>query len=146
MRVEIYRNLHNGKLSIRDAKTKHVIGHAARVYLHQAEFKVSQAGRKRVLREKRKNVHAVVNGVLGKAEAFQPYKGRDIEPYQHEYSVFHPVFGTSPPIKRLYDITYNPYRFNQFWCEEIDEPVFEAPLVRIMPEGITAIRVNVNYA
>lgn len=143
MRVEIYRNLHNGKLSIRDAKTKHVIGHAARVYLHHAEFKVSQAGRKRVLREKRKNVHAVVNGVLGKAEAFQPYKGRDIEPYQHEYSVFHPEFGTGVVgISRLYDITYNPYRFNQFWCEEVDEPVFEAPLVRIMPESITAIKVS----
>jgi len=142
MRVEIYRNLHNGKLSIRDAKTKHVIGHAARVYLHQAEFKVSQAGRKRVLREKRKNVHAVVNGVLGKAEAFQSYKGRDIGPYQHEYSVFHPEFGTSPPIKRLYDITYNPYRFSQFWREDMDEGVDFAPLVRIMPESITAIKVS----
>lgn len=144
MRVEIYRNLHNGKLSIRDAKTKHVIGHAARVYLHDARFKVSQAGRKRVLREKRKNVHAVVNGVIGKAEAFQSYKGRDIDPYQHEYSVFHPEFGTAGVvcISREYDITYNPYRFRQFWREDIDAGVDYAPLVRIMPESITAIKVS----
>ena len=143
MRVEIYRNLHNGKLSIRDAKTKQVIGHAARVYLHQAEFKVSQAGRKRVLREKRKNVHAVVNGVLGKAEAFQSYKGRDISPYQHYYSIFNPEFGNEVlGISRLYDITYNPYRFSQFWREDIDASVMRAPLVRIMPESITAIKVT----
>jgi hypothetical protein len=60
--------------------------------------------------------------------------------------VFHPEFGTSPPVKRLYDITYNPYRFSQFWREDMDKGVDFAPLVRIMPESITAIKVNVNYA
>lgn len=64
MKVEVYRNLNNGRLSIRDAKTKLVVGHADRVKLTDVTFHVSQAGRERVLRERRKNVHAVVRGYM----------------------------------------------------------------------------------
>ncbi len=60
--VEVYRNLHNGMLSIRDVKTRRVIGHAGFVALENVQFKVSEAGRQRVLMERRKNVHAVVRG------------------------------------------------------------------------------------
>lgn len=43
---------------------------ASRIFLHECTFKVSQAGRKRVLKEKRKNVHAFVFGEY--IPAFKP--------------------------------------------------------------------------
>ena len=40
------------------------MGHADSVYLRGARFKVSEAGRERVRKEKRKNVHAYVYGFI----------------------------------------------------------------------------------
>jgi hypothetical protein len=64
MRVEIYRNLHKNTFSIRSVKTGRVIGHADVVEVKNAQFVVRQAGRERVLKESRKNVHAFVRGEL----------------------------------------------------------------------------------
>lgn len=62
-KVEVYRNLHNGLLSVRDAKTKKVIGHAHAVQLSNVTLRVSEAGRQRAVREGRRNVHAFAVGV-----------------------------------------------------------------------------------
>lgn len=62
--VEVYYNLHKHIFSIRDSKTKLVIGYSNNVILTDCIFKVSETGRQRVLREKRKNVHAFVKGIL----------------------------------------------------------------------------------
>ena len=61
-RIEIYRNLHKKCWSIRSMKTRRVIGHAKTIALKDCSMHVSQAGRARVLREKRKNVHATIRG------------------------------------------------------------------------------------
>ena len=61
-RVQVYYNLHKKCLSIR-YKGK-VIEHAREVTLTDAKFHVQPAGRARVLREKKKNVHAYVSGKL----------------------------------------------------------------------------------
>jgi len=58
--VQIYRNLRNGMYSIRQGGL--VIGHCTMIMLEGAEFRVSQAGRRRVLKTKHKNVHATVCG------------------------------------------------------------------------------------
>lgn len=70
MLVEIYRNLNRKGLwfSIRDRKTglvtKRIDLKAGDTYaLENPSFVVSAAGRARVLREKRKNVHATIRGV-----------------------------------------------------------------------------------
>lgn len=144
MRVEVYRNLHNGKMSIRDAKTKLVLGHADQVFLHQAEFKVSQAGRERVLKEKKKNVHAVVEGILGRAVGFTSFKERDLEPYKFAHSCFADRW-KMPKFSKLFGITYNPYKYNQFWRVDRDEPTHYAPLVNIQTTGIEAIRLIGGY-
>lgn len=60
--VKVYYNLHKNLFSVKDAKTGLVIGHAEMVNLSNVVFKVSEAGRQRVLREGRKNVHAYVTG------------------------------------------------------------------------------------
>lgn len=61
-KVYVYRNLHKQCWSVRDCKTKRVVAHLDCLTLRNAKFKVSEAGRQRVLREKKKNVHAGVQG------------------------------------------------------------------------------------
>lgn len=62
MRVEVYFNLHKYTWSVRSARTGRVILHTDKVHIRDPEFVVRQAGRERVLREGKKNVHAFVRG------------------------------------------------------------------------------------
>lgn len=61
-KVFVYFNLHKKLFSVRDQLTGLVVDHTNHITLRDVVFKVSEAGRLRVLREKRKNVHA---GILG---------------------------------------------------------------------------------
>lgn len=68
-RVRVYRNLNNGMLSVKDHYPDSptygkVIAYSNKVLIRSADFKVSEAGHNRVLREGRKNVHAYVEGIL----------------------------------------------------------------------------------
>lgn len=66
-RVFVYRNLRKRCYSIRAAEGTWkglVIAHAERVEVDDVSFKVSEAGRQRVLRTGVKNVHAGVEGRL----------------------------------------------------------------------------------
>lgn len=65
MRVFVYWNLHRGMWSVKalDGPDKgRVVARVPEVLLSDVEGKVSEAGRQRVLREGRKNVHA---GLVG---------------------------------------------------------------------------------
>lgn len=67
MKVFAYWNLHRKVWSLKAAEGPQrgrVVMHTQAVTLTQCELKVSQAGRERVLRERRKNVHAGVMGHL----------------------------------------------------------------------------------
>lgn len=69
MRVEAYRNLHTGTWSVRALEGPkgvkgRVIAHAKTVCIEDPKFVVQPAGRERVRREGRKNVHAFVRGTL----------------------------------------------------------------------------------
>lgn len=87
MRVYVYFNLHKKVWSVKalDGPNKgKVIRHSSEVSLIDAQFRVSEAGRQRVLREQRKNVHAGVVGYLApfseipnnsKQLRYNPYKG-----------------------------------------------------------------------
>ena len=63
-KVFVYYNLHQHMWSVKDIKTGRVICHQYEVQLYNATFKVSAAGRARVLKERRKNVHAGVQGYM----------------------------------------------------------------------------------
>lgn len=65
-RVRVYFNLHRKQLSVQSKTDKgwRVWLHANKITLENVEFKVSEAGRQRVLREKKKNVHAFIEGDL----------------------------------------------------------------------------------
>jgi hypothetical protein len=93
--VRIYFNLHKKKLSVQ-AKVNgrwKVVCHLEDAYLRNASFKVSQAGRQRVIKEKRKNVHAYILGEL--VSSLQSNKW-------------------------FQSVRYNPYEVNQFQCKNQD--------------------------
>ena len=67
MRVRVYYNLNRAVWSIKAMEGEfkgRVIGYADAVVLSNAHTVVSEAGRQRVLRERRKNVHAYIEGEL----------------------------------------------------------------------------------
>ena len=91
MKVFVYYNLHKHVWSIKaleGAQKGRVIAHSPTVLLQNAQGKVSEAGRQRVLREKRKNVHAGIVGTL----------------------VHREVEGYFPGLQ----VTYNPYKYDSF--------------------------------
>lgn len=126
MKVEVYRNLHNGMLSIRDAKTKHVVGHADRVTLSDVSFHVSESGRQRVLRERKKNVHAVVRGNLLTYMFGGGFKGRSLTPYIKYNGEQFAMSDTQ--------VKYNPYKYDSFMAD--DAPIHSAEAVRVGIAGI----------
>lgn len=108
MRVFVYYNLHKKCLSIKaleGASKGRVILHADAVCLNQVTFKVSQAGRNRVLRDQVKNVHA---GLVGELSEFIPFKGLTPEA--------HAVWQQNADLilTNGISVTYNPYLFSSF--------------------------------
>jgi hypothetical protein len=109
-RVEVYWNFHRKEFSVK-VRGK-VVLHTKRAFLYGAQFKVSEAGRQRVLREKRKNVHAVIRGLW-------------ISPSRWEESY--------DATDRISGVSYNPYRGPQF-TNEIGIPVSSAPYAHLNAE------------
>lgn len=64
--VDLYWNLHRDVFSVRSRRREdygRVIAHVDSFRLENSFFVVNEAGRQRVLQEKRKNVHAFVRGL-----------------------------------------------------------------------------------
>ena len=106
---EVYFNLHKNVFSLKQFGL--VVLHAPTVTLEDVTFKVREAGRQRVLKEKRKNVHATV---LGQFVTQQP---RDIpEGYREAY--------------------YNPYKTKFFIDKETGKPLIHAKSVILKDKKI----------
>lgn len=115
--VEVYRNLNNKTLSIRNPISKEVYGHCDAVQLSDVTFKVLQKSRERVLRDKRKNVHAVVKGRLDE---------------------------TLDTFESVNAVTYNPYKYNSFVDKVTEAPIHKAEKVRIYASGEIYVQANTN--
>ena len=100
--VEVYYNLHKKCLSVR--KRGLVVDHVNSILLKNARFVVQPAGRKRVLKEKRKNVHAFVRGERVAVASFDGKSERN---------------------------TYNPYKYKSFVSVETGKPVYKKDIVSI---------------
>ena len=105
--VEVYFNLQKKCWSVRqDGIVRY---HTDYVFMRDAEFKVSQKGRDRVLREKRKNVHAVIKGFL--------HTPTDMpKAIDGEFTY----------------ITYNPYKYDSFVKVDTEHSVKTAKWVDMM--------------
>jgi hypothetical protein len=99
MRVEVYFNLHKRVFSVRNCKTGRVIYHTSSVQIKDPTFVVRKSGRLRVLRERKKNVHAFVRG--------------EIMDTKHNACTK----------DRLY---YNPYEVDSFMVCKTNEPIDKA--------------------
>ena len=115
-KVFVYYNLHKHKWSVKDVKTGRVIGHHYEVQLYNATFKVREAGRARVLKEKRKNVHAGVEGYLTTDVLARKMDGTILWESQSE----------------RHKVTYNPYKYETFVTVADGEPIHKAYFVRMV--------------
>jgi 5-formaminoimidazole-4-carboxamide-1-beta-D-ribofuranosyl 5'-monophosphate synthetase len=107
MKVFVYFNLHKKLFSIKAMEGENkgkVIGHSPVVLLDDVTFKVSEAGRQRVIRERKKNVHAGVMGHLNAQGIRLVIATRDLTT----------------------KVTYNPYKYQTFVEVETSEPVLTA--------------------
>lgn len=111
MKVFVYFNLHRKCLSVKalEGPSKgRVIRHADSIVLCNATFKVSEAGRQRVIRERRKNVHA---GVVG------------------DIVIIDKGITWGDPVK------YNPYKYSSFVHAVNETPVHSARLVQVSADN-----------
>ena len=113
-KFDVYFNLHKKLFSLKNYKTKLVTGHSNEVKMQSVTFKVSEAGRLRVLKEQRKNVHAYVRGEV-------------ITSFANEID------------SNWVEITYNPYKYSTFVIKETQVPVFTAKMVLLKDKKIFAI-------
>lgn len=100
-RVAVFRNLHARAWSLVANDGRHkgqVVAHARSVQLDLPIFRVSEAGRQRVIREQQKNVHAFVVGIL-----------RDTTEYPDDLG--------------MERVTYNPYTMSEFRLAEDGTPI-----------------------
>lgn len=115
MKVFCYRNLNRKGIvwSVKNTKSGLVVDRATTVYLSNVQLKVSQAGRARVLREQRKNVHAGVQGKRLKAA----------------------------PRGHWVRAEYNPYKMNTFRLSAPNAqlPIVTAKYAKLTPAGLYVI-------
>lgn len=117
MKVFVYFNLHKKCFSVKalEGPCKGlVIAHTNNVVLSDVTFKVSPAGRRRVLTERRKNVHA---GAVGHLEG-----GKYLIQITERYS----MLGTA--------ITYNPYLYDSFVQRSTQQPVHKAKWAALLAQ------------
>lgn len=122
-RVFVYKNLHEGCWSVKDRQTGHVVAHADKVELTQVELKVSQSGRRRVLEEQRKNVHAGLVGTLSSLDLV----GYPSQRYVHSQS--------DGPSNQPQLVTYNPYKYSTFVNKASEQPVLTADRAVLDSDG-----------
>ena len=114
MRVFVYFNLHRKCFSIKaleGPKKGRVVSHSDKVLIYGGTFKVSEAGRQRVLRERKKNVHA---GVVGEW----------VGSLDDELTIERIVYNGTP-------ITYNPYKYDTFVHLYGEHPIETGRLVAL---------------
>ena len=125
--VQVYRNLNrklaSGKpvFSVRNDKGL-VEDHVTSISLLDPVFRVSKAGNERVRKEKRKNVHAYIQG--------KRMKGKT--------SV---VLSEQPAASEWYRVTYNPYKHEHFvLVEDESMRVEDAFIMEIDSKGVWAFK------
>lgn len=112
--VRVYFNLHKHVLSVQEktAKGWRVAAHTPFLCLKNVKFKVSEAGRLRVIKEKKKNVHAFIEGEVS--------DWRECEEMP------------------CHAVTYNPYVRGDFFFKDTGEGIDRANLIIISGKNIMA--------
>ena len=129
--IRAYRNLHTGQISLLDKLSGLVVGHCDAVrlvpYYNQDAVKciVNQAGRERVLRERKKYVHAFVEGAIERVAGFVSYKDRTYTGVRYMEAIEAPTSA----------VTYNPYKGPTFTDKASGDPIEELQQAIISADG-----------
>jgi hypothetical protein len=127
-RVEIYRNLHNGCMSIRrDGKVVKHLQKWQSLFLEDVKFAVQPAGREKVRREGKKNVHAFVRGTVIAPSTMN-----------HTTDVFKE--------KCKVWVTYNPYQNDTFVANVPDPETTFTTFQSVLKANLVAITQGYLYA
>jgi len=104
-KVFVYKNLHKDCWSIKQGGL--VKAHTEEIRLWDCSFKVNPQGRKKVIKEQRKNVHA---GIVGYIDEMSDLEIHDTQKryYQEEFR----------------EVTYNPYRYDSFVDKTTEKPIY----------------------
>lgn len=112
MIVQVYWNRTQRQWSLRTADTRRVVEYRFSLFLLEATFHVSEAGRQRVIRTNTRTVHAWIEGTLGTRD---------------EELLLHNLQGNRA--------SYRPFEAGYFRRNETDTPVHTAPVVWFDPMG-----------
>ena len=113
-KVFVYKNLHKDCWSIKQGGL--VKAHALYLTLYETHFVVNKKGRDRVLREKRKNVHAGICGYISHPEpSYATWDDGEVD---------------------LIEITYDPYKYRSFVNVSNGKPVWFSPYVKMNPSKV----------
>lgn len=138
MFVHVYRNLRQGCWSIKAygaGMDGRVVAHTqGAVLVGGVDWVVSEAGRQRVLAERRKNVHATVRGdLLWLHRKTQFFHGMTADGLGARIAPS--VNWTVRLPQRSVPVTYNPYEFDSFVRSADHEPVTYSDAAYLMPDG-----------
>ena len=119
--VEVYRNLRypNRTWSVKSARTKRVIARRELVLIKDATLVVRESGRQRVIKERRKNVHAAIVGT-----------------WTRDKKIIKRILKKKNQMKH---VTYNPYEYNLFTETTTLLPVVVAGWALLDSEGLWVI-------
>lgn len=103
-RVKVHLNLHRGDWSVSEIRTGTVLCNVTDITLRDVTFRVSPSMRERVIRTKRRKVHAWAYGTVTS-------------------------FDASPDVTGQREVSYNPYAGPTFYIRDDANPVTELPVV-----------------
>lgn len=111
-KVRVYWNSHKKCYSVQKKQNRKWIveRHLTEIYLSDVTFSVSEAGRKRVLDEGRKNVHSYIEGNIN----------GHLEPLTYKKDFF---------------IGYNPYKYAYWYVKGTNSRIDRAELVYLSTES-----------
>ena len=120
VRYEAYFNLHKQCLSVRPARRGGKVTHMDAVRFENVRFVVQPAGRAKVLREGKKNVHAFIRGSL-----------RDFTRIGDPNLVYPPTLDDE-----MEQVFYNPYLYPTFVYRSDERPIYEAAAAVVVGKSI----------
>ena len=150
-RVKVYYNLQKDCLSVIDAETGLLYCHAHRVELHNAKFRVQLAGRNRVIKEKRKNVHAYIVGDCHDIGEVSKERHRLVRGKVESYDICQ-CEGTMwceecvpESAEQFRHATYNPYKYDTFVDDVSGESLFKSERVVVRDRTAVGPHYNIFY-
>ena len=112
-KVRVYRNLNNKCVSVKQGNK--VKCHATNVVLKDCKFIVSEAGQRRVRNEKKKNVHAFIEGyVVSARRSLELLDFGWDKVYYNPYETDHWLLSSLP-----YDQYVDEAQWVDVWCDEV---------------------------